>query len=191
MKKKICFVVSSTMTVNAFLQEPIIYLSKYYQVYLAVNGSVDALSPALKKIVAVLPVSIERKISFRHDLLALFQLFCILRKYNFHSVHSVTPKAGLLAMLASLLSGVTVRIHTFTGQIWVTSKGLKRWFFKAMDCLIALFATNILVDSASQRQFLLDEKVVSTAKSSVLAGFGCCVFSNSKERRAYADCWTG
>lgn len=169
MKKKICFVVSSAMTVNAFLQEPIRYLSKHYQVYVAVNGSTDALSPSLKEIVTVLPVSIERKISFRHDLLALFQLFCIFRKYKFHSVHSVTPKAGLLAMLASFLSGVKIRIHTFTGQVWVTSKGLKRWFFKGMDCLIALFATNILVDSASQRQFLLDEKVVSAAKSSVLA----------------------
>lgn len=169
MKKKICFVVSSTMTVNAFLQEPIRYLSKYYQVYVAVNGSVDALSPSLKKKVTVLPVSIERKISFRHDLRALFQLFCIFRKYNFHSVHSVTPKAGLLAMLAAFLSGVKIRTHTFTGQVWVTSKGLKRWFFKGMDCMIALFATNILVDSASQRQFLLDEKVVSAAKSSVLA----------------------
>lgn len=168
MKQRICIVVSSTMTVNAFLVEPIKILGKHYHVYLVVNGNSEDITPDLADM-TVLPVSLERKISPLKDLLALFRLFCICRKYRFDAVHSVTPKAGLLAMLASFLAGVTFRVHIFTGQVWATRRGFSRWLVKQMDCLIAALATDVLVDSVSQRRFLMDEGVVSPTKSSVLA----------------------
>lgn len=168
MQEKICIVASSALTVNAFLLEPILLLSLHYQVFIVVNDSPDSISDRLKH-VTVLTVPIERKISPLNDLAALWKLVKIFKKHDFDVVQSVTPKAGLLAMLASFLARVRVRIHIFTGQVWVTKGGISRFFLKMMDRLIALSATGILIDSDSQRQFLLNESVVSPAKSFVLA----------------------
>lgn len=168
MKKKICLVVSSAMTVNAFLAEPIKKLCEQYQVHLVFNGRPEDIQASLGA-VDLIPVAIERKISPFRDLSALFSLIRIFRRHEFEAVQSVTPKAGLLAMLASFLAGVRSRVHMFTGQVWATREGISRWFFKQMDRVIALLATEVLVDSTSQRQFLLDEKVVNKTRSSVLA----------------------
>ncbi len=156
------------MTINAFLVEPIKRLCEHYQVYLVFNGDPENISASLGN-VNLIPVAIERKISPLSDLSALFCLIQIFRKYDFEAVHSVTPKAGLLAMLASSITGVSLRLHIFTGQVWATRQGLSRWFFKQMDRAISLLATEVLVDSVSQRQFLLDERVVRKTSSSVLA----------------------
>ncbi len=169
MKKKVCLVVSSAMTVNAFLRQPIKRLCEHYDVYVVLNlNPGDSLS-GLEGLVTILPVSIERKIAPWRDLLALWQIIVLFRRYRFKLVHSITPKAGLLAMLASCLTGVEIRIHTFTGQVWVTRTGLARLILKSMDKLIALLTTFALVDSNSQRQFLLDEGVLRDSKSGVLA----------------------
>lgn len=157
------------MTVNSFLLEPVTLLSKYYDVYIVLNLAPNDSLENLNGIATIIPIKIQRNISLGLDLLVLWQLFKLFHYHKFKIVHSVTPKAGLLAMLASFFAGVDVRIHTFTGQVWVTKTGIKRIFLKQFDFLIGLLATNILVDSFSQRQFLINEKVISEKKSSVLA----------------------
>ncbi|NOU15783.1 MAG: glycosyltransferase family 4 protein [Methylococcaceae bacterium] len=169
MKKKICLVVSSPLSVNTLLLHPISKLSQHYDVYLAVNAKPGELFPAIENAVTVLPVPLQRKISPLNDLLALFKLIVLFRKYRFDLVHSVTPKAGLLGMMAAFIAGIKTRIHTFTGQVWVTRRGFAKTLLKSMDKLIALLSAHNLVDGLSQRQFLLDEGVVSQKTSSVLA----------------------
>ena len=106
----------------------------------------------------------------------LFHLFSLFHREKFTLVHSLTPKAGLLTMLAAFLSRVPVRIHIFTGQVWVTRKGFGRSLLKALDRLIAMLATPVLADSHSQRRFLIAEGVVSENRIQVLAdGFICGV----------------
>jgi glycosyltransferase involved in cell wall biosynthesis len=169
LKKKICFVVSSTMTVNAFLREPIRRLSEHYDVYIMVNLNPEEAPPDLDGSVKILPIRIERNISLWRDCLALWQMIRLFRHYRFQLVHSVTPKAGLLAMTSAFLAGVGIRIHTFTGQVWATRTGLSRWLLKNADRWIGWLSTGALVDSASQRSFLLEESVLVEAKSGVLA----------------------
>lgn len=169
MKEKVCLVVSSAMTVNAFLQEPIRRLCDCYDVYVVVNLGEGETLGGIAPLVTVLHVGIERKISPWRDLLALWQLITLFHHHKFKLVHSVTPKAGLLAMAAAFIAGVDVRIHTFTGQVWVTRSGMARWLLKNLDRLIARLTTYTLVDSASQRQFLLDEGVLDNKRSGVLA----------------------
>lgn len=156
------------MTVNAFLQQPIKLLSSSYDIYVVADFDKAATLQGLEGLVTILPVGIKRQISPWYDLLALWQLIRLFYKYRFSIVHSVTPKAGLLAMLAAAIAGINIRIHTFTGQVWATKSGLARFMLKSFDKLIACLSTNILVDSPSQRQFLLDENVVNLHKSGVL-----------------------
>ena len=72
-------------------------------------------------------------------------------------------------MLAGALAGVPVRVHTFTGQVWATRKGVARSILKRMDWLLGALTTAPLVDSFSQRDFLVSERVLPEGKARVLA----------------------
>ncbi len=167
--KKICVVVSSDLTVKAFLLNHLQALSKRYVVTVVANTAGNAFLTRYGIDVDVVPAPIERKPSPLRDMMALWFLCRLFRQRNFDLLYSVTPKAGLLAMLAGSMARIPVRVHTFTGQVWVTQSGLMRFALKTADRILGLFATHVLVDSFSQRDFLLLENVIPSRKSSVLA----------------------
>jgi len=186
--RKICFVVSSPLTVHAFLRHHIVELAKHYSVSLVANmegQKVDLTDLPLEEIIHV---NIFRNINIQQDLLAVHQLTQILKDRNFDAVHSVTPKAGLIGMIAAKRAGIKNRIHIFTGQVWATKKGIFRKILIEIDKVIARTATQILVDGKSQRSFLIEHKIVSSNNSQVLgqgsiSGVNESRFSPSQEVR--------
>ncbi len=157
------------MTAKAFLYEPIKKLNQAYDINIVFNLSDNESVQWLDGLAKVIPVSIERKISLFKDFKSLLCLIKTFSTHQFDAVHSVTPKAGLLAMLAGFICRVPMRTHTFTGQVWATKSSFKRRFLKSFDWLIAKLATHVLVDSQSQNQFLVDEGVFSLGHAQVLA----------------------
>jgi glycosyltransferase involved in cell wall biosynthesis len=113
-------------------------------------------------------INIERKISLINDFKSIIQLYKFLKIKNFDLVLSVSPKAGLITSLSSFFAKTKYRVHFFTGQVWVTKKGIFRFILKSIDRLIAKLNTSSLVDSPSQRKFLIKENVISPYKTSVL-----------------------
>jgi len=174
MKKHICFVVASEITAKSFLVGHLRVLAGTYEVSVAANTSDRNFLKPFGLNVTIIPVRIERKISFYHDLRAAVSLWFLFRKERYDAVHSLTPKAGLLAMTAAFLAGIPFRIHTFTGQMWANRAGVRRFFFKSFDRLITFNATHVLVDSHSQREFIVREGVVSEEKARVLADGSIC-----------------
>ena len=165
----ICFIVSSPFTVNGFLIGHLRELSKLYEVTLCVNLNQYQLSPDFDvSSIKILHIPIERKISVAKDLKAWLVLLKIFRSNKFDSVHSITPKAGLLSMSAGFFARIPNRFHTFTGQIWSVRKGLGRSFFRWMDCLVVKFATFVFADSESQIIFLINERVCNLSKIKLL-----------------------
>ena len=172
--KKIAIIVSSPGTVKAFLTDQIEALSGRYQVCLILNIAKGDSLPDLNAKVEVVAAPIVRNISLFRDLHALLFLVALFSRKRFYAIHSVTPKAGLLAALAGAIARIPVRIHTFTGQVWATRSGLARHMLKTADKALARMATHVLVDSPSQRDFLVRGRVVSAEKSRVLANGSIC-----------------
>jgi len=167
-KNKLCIVVASEMTVKAFLQEQIRALAERYEVTLLVNTENPGFLREAGLEARVIAWDVVRNIAPLHDMKALLQLVLLFRKERFDIVHSVTPKAGLLAMLAGFFTRIPVRIHIFTGQVWATRQGFWRWLLKSMDRLLAAASTHLLTDSASQRQFIVDEGIARAGRVEVL-----------------------
>jgi len=113
-------------------------------------------------------VEISRSIHLWKDFIALIKLISVFRKHKFDIVHSTTPKAGLLTAIAAFLVKVPVRLHTWTGQQWVTLNGTMRWVSRFADKLIGFLNTRCYADSKSQRQFLVDEKIITSKKIAVI-----------------------
>jgi len=77
-------------------------------------------------------------------------------------------------MMAARLAGIKVRIHTFTGQVWVTRRGPMRWLLRALDSVLANCAIALLADSTSQMAFLVNQRIVSSDKIEVLGVGSVC-----------------
>lgn len=115
---------------------------------------------------------IVRKTSIFYDIKALTKLVFICFKIRPQIIHSIMPKAGLLAPLAGLIAFVPIRIHTFTGQVWVTKSGLSKTFYKFIDKLIFKTTTACLTDSPSQSDFLAENGFLINGKSIQYLGKG-------------------
>ena len=168
MKTKACIVVSSPMTIEAFLQDQLRAMSALYEMSVVANAPDGAFLKKLNIRARFMGVAVERKVCLLTDLQALNGLLLFFLRERFQIVHSITPKAGLLGMGAAFFARVPVRVHTFTGQVWATKSGVARALLRFLDKLIAGFATHVLVDSHSQRKFLVENGVVSQEKSCVL-----------------------
>ncbi|APW44165.1 glycosyltransferase family 4 protein [Rhodoferax saidenbachensis] len=160
MKHSLIFVATTPFAVNAFLRTHLLALARTYDVTLCVNTTAYPLVEEITHVVRVRHVDIARKIRPWQDLRALFQLLRCFREIRPSVVHSMTPKGGLLGMLAARLAGVPWRFHTFTGQVWANSTGGARRLLKAIDRLIAALSSRVFADSASQCRFLENEHVV-------------------------------
>ena len=169
MRKKICFIVSTPFTAKAFLLKHFEVLSAEYDIYLVANFDGEN-----KNMFSDLPflhiknVPIVRSINIFRDAKALFLLKKYLAIMQFDAIHSVTPKAGLIAMLAGKFAGIDNRIHIFTGQVWHTKTGWYKKVLMFLDTIIAKSATVVLVDGHSQRNFLIENKIIKKQHSLVI-----------------------
>lgn len=170
--KKLCFVATVPAAIRAFMKDHIRVSAEKWSIKIVANPDGAELLNNLNA--QFIPLAIERKPALWSDLRALVYLAILFRRERFDLVHSITPKAGLLTMLAGWFAGVPVRMHTFTGQVWATKRGWKRGALKMFDRLIVLFATHVFVDSPSQRDFLVAEGVLSQSKGLVIGQGSIC-----------------
>ena len=180
-KKKICFVTTFWRTAQKFLHKQIQELSKVYDITVIADFTDDADIERIKELpVKYYKVSIPRKIDFIGDFKAIVELVKIFRKERFWAIHSLFHKSGLVAPIAGLFAGCKHRIYIFTGQYWASRTGIKRTILKYSDWVIAKLNNHILVDSESQRKFLIEEGVVCEKKSVVLGHGSICGIDHNK-----------
>ena len=168
-RPQIFFIATVDYAIKVFLINHLKKLSRFYRITVFVNTQDKNFLKKRGVKVKVHKISISRNISIIKDLYFLFYLFFIFLLKRPAAVHTLTPKAGLLGMLASFFAFVPLRIHTFTGQVWITSKGIKKYFLKFLDKLIAKVSTKLIIDSHSQKKFLIRNKIINKQKSFVFA----------------------
>jgi len=103
----------------------------------------------------------NRGISPFRDLASIYRMWKVLRRVKPDVVHSYTPKAGLVTMLAAFLAGVRVRVHTFTGLLFPTSVGFKRKLLVAIDRLICAAATTVVPEGEGVAADLKADRITS------------------------------
>lgn len=115
-------------------------------------------------------VRMERHISPIKDLKSLWKLIEVFRKEKPDMVHSITPKAGLLSMMAAWICRVPVRLHTFTGLVFPTASGLKQKILILTDRIICACATHISPEGEGVKNDLIAYRI--TKKPLKVLGHG-------------------
>lgn len=137
------------------------FLNNHFNV-IGLSSSGDALHELEKQEkIHTITVNMERGISPLKDLISLYKLYVQFKKEKPIIVHSITPKAGLLTMLAGKMAGVPIRMHTFTGLIFPTRSGLMQKLLIKMDQLLCWAATNIYPEGNGVKNDLISYKITS------------------------------
>jgi len=151
---------------NGLLKE----LSGEYEVVAVSSPGEDLDKVARQEGVRTIAVPMERHISLLNDLRSLWKMWRVMRRERPDMVHSMTPKAGLVCMMAGWLARVPRRVHTFTGLVWPTATGLKRRILMATDWLTCACATHIIPEGEGVKNDLLSHHI--TRKPIKVLGYG-------------------
>ena len=145
-------------------------LSEKYEVVALSSPGKEMQTIAEREGVRTITVPMERHISLLKDFKALWQMIQVFRKERPDMVHSMTPKAGLLCMVAAWLTHVPVRVHTFTGLVFPTAHGLQRRLLMFTDSITCKCATHVIPEGEGVKRDLLDYGI--TNKDIKVLGFG-------------------
>lgn len=141
--KKILRVSTVPGSLETLLKGQLKMLGEHYEV-VGVSSPGDALKTVEEREgVRTVAVPMERRISLWKDFVSLLRMIRLFAKERPDMVHSITPKAGLLTMLAGKLTGVPVRMHTFTGLVFPTATGKMQKLLILMDRLTCACATHV------------------------------------------------
>lgn len=158
-RKKIIRTATVPLSLDLFCRGLLRDLSSRYEI-IALSSPQPELDRIRKREkVRTISVPMARKIAPFSDLKSLFELIRVFRKERPDMVHSITPKAGLLSMMAAKWTRVPVRIHTFTGLIFPYEKGWKRRLLMTTDRLTASCATHVIPEGVGIRDDLIRFKI--------------------------------
>lgn len=119
--------------------------------------------------IRVIPLEMTRIISPFKDLKSVWELYKVLKKEQPLIVHSHTPKAGIVGMLAARLAGVPHRLHTVAGLPLMEATGSKRKLLDFVEQLTYNCATKVYPNSKGLCDFILKNNFTKKEKLKVIA----------------------
>lgn len=157
--KKLFRISTVPSSLNVLLKGQLQYLDQYFDVTAVSGDGPDLEEVAQREGVKTHALEMQRQISPVKDLVSLIKLYFYFKKEKPDIIHSMTPKAGLLSMIAGKLAGVPVRIHTFTGLIFPNKRGFMQKILILMDKLLCACATNVNPEGEGVRNDLQNYKI--------------------------------
>lgn len=170
MGKKIIRAATIGLSLNVFCKGLLRELTDDgYEVVALSSPDADLAEVGPREGVRTVGVKMERHVSLLKDMVSLVRLIRVMLREKPDMVHSMTPKAGLLCMLAAWMARVPVRVHTFTGLVWPTANGVLRQVLMLTDRVTCRCATHVIPEGEGVKQ---DLQRCITSKPMRVLGYG-------------------
>jgi glycosyltransferase involved in cell wall biosynthesis len=168
-KRKLIRITTIPLSLDKLLSGQLRFMQDYYEV-IAVSSEKEYLERIGKREgVATHHLEMTRKITPHKDVWALLKLYFYFLKTKPHIVHTHTPKAGIVGMLAAKMAGVPYRLHTVAGLPLLEAEGKKRKLLDFVEKLTYRCATYVLPNSFGLKKIILDLDFTTPQKIKVLA----------------------
>lgn len=166
--KKIVRITTVPISLAVLLKGQLKFMSKYYNL-IGVSSPGKQFDDALaQENISGYSISMTRKLTPFKDLVSLVKMVSLLRREKPFIVHTHTPKAGIIGMLAAKIAGVPHRLHTVAGMPLLEATGKKRTLLDAVEKLTYACATRVYPNSKVMEQIILDGKYTSKDKLQVI-----------------------
>ena len=166
--KKLIRITTVPLSLDRLLENQPYFFSSYLDITLVSSDENSLSKIASEQGVKCFPLEMTRKITPLQDLRCLVQLVRFLRKEQPHYVHSHTPKAGIIGMLAAYIARVPVRMHTVAGLPLMEATGVKRWVLNTVERITYFCSTHVYPNSKGLETFILQNKFCTPKKIKVL-----------------------
>lgn len=167
-KPKLIRITTVPISLDKLLFGQLNFMRTYFEV-VAISSEKEYLERVgLRENVRTFHLEMSRKITPISDLIAVIRLFFFLLREKPTIVHTHTPKAGVVGMLASFFARVPYRLHTVAGLPLLEEKGSRRKVLNFVEKLTYACATKIYPNSFGLRDIILEQKFCSSNKVKVI-----------------------
>jgi glycosyltransferase involved in cell wall biosynthesis len=168
MKQKLVRITTVPMSLNKLLEGQLEFMNQHFNVIAISSKDKELRRVGKKENVKTYCVEMTRQITPLKDLHSLIRLYFFLLKEKPEIVHTHTPKAGLLGMIAAFLAGVPIRLHTVAGLPLLETQGIKRQLLDRIEKLTYRLATRIYPNSYELKKIILTNEFISEKRLKVL-----------------------
>lgn len=144
-------------------------MSQYFEVVGVSSSDKELEEVAENEGIRVLPLEMKRHVSLLNDCVSLFNMYKLIRNEKPDIIHTHTPKAGMVGMIAGWLARVPVRLHTVAGLPLMEVNGMKRIVLNTVEKLTYASATKVYPNSHGLMDYILQQKFCSPGKLKVIA----------------------
>jgi len=144
------------------------FMQQYYDVTIISSDKEQLEKVGENEDVKIYPVELTRQITPFKDLKALWKLYRYFRKEKPDIVHTHTPKAGLIGMLAARLANIPLRLHTVAGLPLIETTGLKRQLLNFAEKFTYRCANHVYPNSKGLYEFIVKNKFCPGKKLKII-----------------------
>ncbi len=165
---KLIRITTIPLSLEKLLEGQLSFMSNYYDVIAISSEPERLLEIGKKEKINTFSIPLTRKITPINDLICIFKLYLFLRKERPLIVHTHTPKAGFIGMVASYLARVPIRLHTVAGLPLMEASGFKGKILILIEKLTYKLTNKIYPNSKGLHEFIVTNKLTRPKKSKVL-----------------------
>lgn len=169
MNKKIVRITTVPISLKILLKGQLKFMSNYFEIIGVSSQGPELFDVAAQEGVRVIPLNMTRTVSPILDLISLVKMFFLFLKERPDIVHTHTPKAGIIGMLAAKMAKVPIRLHTVAGLPLMEHTGLKRFIFNIVEKLTYINATRIYPNSKGLYDYIIENKFTSKEKLKLIS----------------------
>lgn len=168
-KLKLIRITTVPISLDKLLSGQLAFMSQFYKI-VAISSDEEYLNKVgAKESVEVYPIEMTRQITPIKDLVAVIKLYFYFKKHKPFIVHTHTPKAGTVGMIAAKLAGVPNRLHTIAGLPLLEATASKRRLLNFVEKVTYYSATKIYPNSGGLHDIIVKENFCSVEKLKVIA----------------------
>ncbi len=157
MTKRLIRITTVPVSLHKLLGGQLVFMRNHGFEVLAVSAEGPEIRDVEREGIRHVIIPFTRSITPWQDIKCLIQLIRLFKKLKPDIVHTHTPKAGLLGMMAAWICSVPVRMHTVAGLPWIESSGIKRVILKITERITYYSAQYIYPNSVALLEFILHE----------------------------------
>ena len=165
---KLIRITTVPISLDKLLEGQLDFMKDYFEVIAVSSQEEELKRVARKQGVPYFFLEMTRKITPLQDLKAVYKLYKFLKKEQPVIVHTHTPKAGIVGMLAAKLAGVPLRLHTVAGLPLLEATGAKRKLLDIVEKLTYRFATKVYPNAQGLKTIVEELKFAKPSKLKVI-----------------------
>ena len=183
--KKLLRITTVPISLKILLKDQLRFMNKHFEV-VGVSSHLKELEEVEKdEGIRVVALDMSREITPFKDLLSLFKMILLFLREKPDIVHTHTPKAGIIGMLASWICRVPHRLHTVAGLPVMEAEGKRKQLLFMVEKLTYFCASRVYPNSYGLQEYILQHSLVSGHKLKVIGhgssnGIDTSYFSRSE-----------